>query len=1405
MTNDGFRVDWASKAPRFSGFGITPQGASFHLPGRRADSGQPVSVSVEYHHGDPSSTLVQPMNWDDQRGQWVTPSDRFVKTDKPIHYRFVVEKNTGTVSPDRQWVWDETVTNDSTAPNTPTNKRFNWIPKDAKPHSSAGPILLSFPDSMVTPEQLAAHNEARRNGDVTRGKRTHFNNLGGSSAARPVMTSIMQLMGLRGREDRPVIGGDGMAVTYPGVFEGSSHGYWTSSLFQPNRRLRNEADFTAEAMDALKLGGRWTFDGAFVNEGLNGIHVLTNLRWGDQSPYIDWFDYGSYRQFPNEPIKLGILPVKANKVTGLEDVDPAAWDMRIMPGKTKSDPYWVQLFDPRFETVDGRKIDNPAVGLLTHSQQSVQPLWFPVDAYDAQDKLDQIRLLHERVLSPEEMQRQDRQLKATWPSFQLAPRVLDNSAVKWDGQIDVAKMKVHHPQVAQMIRDGCWYWTDKTDRLYTLETAKALVSTGLTLSNAEAATEAVERITKRHLDDTTGLLPALRGGEQSPVNKMTVSDALAKSAQARQGVPTDTTAANIVAADIQQSFHLGTLPAHPLMQGLLNHPELKPQLIEPKHHWILRMIGGVIAPILHPIHALIKWISPKSKPERWLAPTGFITTLEAKLDTTFKTMSAASQAKLRDPQLAHLFYEPVARSITLALLTGKPVQPGVEPDLAATFDAMSATIPQYIQAAPPNLAAEYLSKWLQKRLKTLDLAPVAHYMQAQLATVNSDAVAVARHALHQRELGLHWRIDALKDLGDMDRVRSAPDVLKTKTLREELGRVNTLMAHVAGGIRQAFPSSDITPEITGLHTLVTDGPWDTYKKPLVNELMQEMFATGIYTSMPSMNWFYEAGHMAVAGARKPDGEANAQVTPATFLSERIKPMMAAVPLQHAMRYENMTSSHDYSTSMYGLMIHGLYGRFDHLPWHKLAGVGQDRTVLRGALEEVTYKKQLALAPFMTPDILEAVIKVAERPDVRAGFSPDVKHFLDDASHQGKAAYQVPVPVGVKAQFVEELFQRIAPADVGLSGPQLKQLKTGLTRVITEPSEAKAMRGLLSNTVFSMAKAMIRPNESTETQALATAVTGALGMSQEQARDVIKTLYQNVDKTAFEFVNGAFDNARDKRWVGHQQVDWVIDWVVDRIPADKVALTKPQRDKLKQVMYNYAVAPALEQFKRITALQIATPGNPTFYLPDLLGQAGGEDIKNMYLGCRELIRHDWLKTNPLIQGYVNDLAGLIRLRQDHHVLNNGSMVLPLNPGVDPDAQAKLEASPVVPMIRDNGHDQVISLVNLGNATNVWGSLDAARKTQRYPEVVSQQRTVTDYKLDLSHLKIQPGTVYEAIDPETPKETTNGNRYFRVNNNYQLVLMDSQDVSGLGVGINVNIARFLRRLTKDEAARLPRATS
>jgi hypothetical protein len=82
------------------------------------------------------------------------------------------------------------------------------------------------------------------------------------------------------------------------------------------------------------------------------------------------------------------------------------------------------------------------------------------------------------------------------------------------------------------------------------------------------------------------------------------------------------------------------------------------------------------------------------------------------------------------------------------------------------------------------------------------------------------------------------------------------------------------------------------------------------------------------------------------------------------------------------------------------------------------------------------------------------------------------------------------------------------------------------------------------------------------------------------------------------------------------------------------------------------------------------------------------------------------------------------------------------------------------------------------------------------MVSQQRTVTDYKLDLSNLRIPPGTVYEGVD----KETTNGNRYYVVNNNYQLVSMDSQDVSGLGVGINIGVARFLRRLTKDEATRL-----
>jgi len=255
--------------------------------------------------------------------------------------------------------------------------------------------------------------------------------------------------------------------------------------------------------------------------------------------------------------------------------------------------------------------------------------------------------------------------------------------------------------------------------------------------------------------------------------------------------------------------------------------------------------------------------------------------------------------------------------------------------------------------------------------------------------------------------------------------------------------------------------------------------------------------------------------------------------------------------------------------------------------------------------------------------------------------------------------------------------------------------------------------------------------------------------------------------------------QDWRWLGNQAVDVVIDWTLQ-----KMGLPKNERQALSQKLYNTAMAEALEQFQRIAALEIAIPGDPNFDLHDLLGQAGREDPKLKYLANRELYRYDWLDSNPVIKTYHDKLASYIKLRKILPVLNTGSVVFPLDPTRP--AEAELISPMILPLIRDNGKDQAICLVNFGNPQNSWDTWQQSQNSPEYPEIHSQQPKVENYKLPLKFTGIPVGTRYKSVDPEA-----HGEEIYGVNPNQELVKMNP-DGTFTNQGINIHIARTLLRI-------------
>ena len=95
-------------------------------------------------------------------------------------------------------------------------------------------------------------------------------------------------------------------------------------------------DFKKLQIDLFKNSMGFIADGAFTDEGLNGIHMRDILRHGERSPFVSWFNF---HNFPARPIKLGILP---DNKTAYDNFDiklvnsPIIWNVTL-DGSPSSD------------------------------------------------------------------------------------------------------------------------------------------------------------------------------------------------------------------------------------------------------------------------------------------------------------------------------------------------------------------------------------------------------------------------------------------------------------------------------------------------------------------------------------------------------------------------------------------------------------------------------------------------------------------------------------------------------------------------------------------------------------------------------------------------------------------------------------------------------------------------------------------------------------------------------------------------------------------------------------------------------------------------------------------------------------------------------------------------------------
>jgi len=317
----------------------------------------------------------------------------------------------------------------------------------------------------IMPDLMLSKKTEKENPKIYDARRTHSNKMGGNidgivgtdadgnwDGSR---LDYMDKLGVKRILSTPIFGQDNI----------SSHGYWTTNPYQITDSLGDISKFKKLNTELFKKGMGWIADGAFVNEGLEGIHLEHISKWGTQSPYIDWLNTFS---FPDKPFKFGILPKKEdvnNENLGIRlinadyklHVDENGKEKWIPNKRDDKKPSYVQIYDKRLasrEQINGEKeVDSEGLIRNYHSKNSedsnkINDYMDSVIPYKFKIKPDEVNQKFKnweeaKKLTAEEKKEEPKFLNflAEWTNFAAVSSDSDGGTTLWVGNKDISKLR----------------------------------------------------------------------------------------------------------------------------------------------------------------------------------------------------------------------------------------------------------------------------------------------------------------------------------------------------------------------------------------------------------------------------------------------------------------------------------------------------------------------------------------------------------------------------------------------------------------------------------------------------------------------------------------------------------------------------------------------------------------------------------------------------------------------------------------------------------------------------------------------------------------------------------------------------------------------------------------------------
>ena len=1021
----------------------------------------------------------------------------------------------------------------------------------------------------------------------------------------------------------------------------TGHAYWNKNCMQIAQSLGNIDNYRSLQKAMFAKGLNFVSDGAFVNEGLEGVHFKHVLKWGDKSPYFNWFRIAGLKDSPL------LMPVfsKNKEFISHRIVNPKYEYTQVSDGTIRrsrvlstyesNKPTYIQVYDNRLvdeSTLDSQKLiksydilntNNPLE--INNHNDTVIPYSFEInpDTYDF--NISQLSQYNKSANDSNKIlmkSPQGTRFLTKFENFDLEDK-FECGFETWDANADIAKLNYvfsntdtkelgnvpyeklptvinnlkHKNYEVQdyAIKSGA-YWTKKTSQILNLHVAQ-------NLKNIEADNpQKVYQEILNKIDE--GVFPKKL---KNNISKEVVKNILTHEYKLKNNIINDKFD-NIVLANLMEtpldSIELGddivAVFASPYMSKLATSEEF----IGKSRYELYKRNNPQVQPEYLPLYEKTNKLYEK---EMSTFAINILKKLDAEMPNNAKIISGPNATEYGKFILPTLIPEIEKYMVIKGLIPDAKVKINDNGDISYDYNKLKEISLNEIGiiASSPSDEAKSLINKLQHGISHLNKnkkaqAELVDALKKTLKGTDRNSFALAEAIVDRTQAGLDWRIDATKDIGDVEAIRKG-----NTDFEYTWNKVISFWTKFADGVRKGNENAYMAAEITNESDLygAGEGAFSERFHHIENENISD-------TDLVS-KFLRETGMTAMANYRY---------------------FFSPLPEIFAQNFETGATSGNANNYLDKLLFKTL--------------VGRDNYLQSAPLQSLIYSYTF--------------IGNHDKPRALHCMALDMGLFFNLHGREVEAYRMLrnnffdPINQDDFNDFVKYELSSVSSKNVAMA----YALRDGFTTVLNK-MEAE---GQLTHENFDK-------------------------------------IFKAVNDSISELANGKFEGENfEADAFGFKPFDITIDVVLREAERHGLKLNEKDKKTLSDKVFAQILEPANKKLLAMMKILVALPGNPTLYAGDDLCSTGFEfKSKNVTTDNRSYLHHEWTTEGhknykELVAKYEKEFAKVMgtRARTELRALNDGTpFTLDLQKGYFKNG----DQHPVTAILHHNTDgSMVLSLIN-----------------------------------------------------------------------------------------------------------------